>query len=248
MNIAIIGKGRVASHLGRALSSAGHEVAMCGGRNRDLPVPDEAEVVILSVKDSAISQVAQTLVQSKALVLHTSGSVPMDSIPSLRRGVFYPLQTFSLDRNVDFRKIPIFLEAGTEEDMSVLSQLASTISDTYLPMDSERRKILHLAAVLCCNFVNHLFAISHDILAEQGIPFSTLFPLMEETLDKVRALPPHEAQTGPAVRWDENVIQSHISMLANPVHREIYRLLSESIHFSHTENSAATDNDKLRPQ
>ena len=102
MNIAIIGKGRVASHLGRALSSAGHEVAMCGGRNRDLPVPDEAEVVILSVKDSAISQVAQTLVQSKALVLHTSGSVPMDSIPSLRRGVFYPLQTFSL---MDFPRI-----------------------------------------------------------------------------------------------------------------------------------------------
>lgn len=248
MNIAIIGKGRVATHLGRALSLAGHAVAMCGGRHRDLPVPEEVDVVILAIKDSAISQVAQTLVDSKALVLHTSGSVPMDAIASLRRGVLYPLQTFSIDRNVDFRKIPLFLEARTEEDMDLLSQLASAISDTNMPMDSERRRTLHLAAVLCCNFVNHLFSISYDILAEQGIPFSTLFPLMEETLDKVRALPPHDAQTGPAVRWDENVIQSHITMLANPIHREIYRLISESIHLAHTHNSSVFDNDKLRPQ
>ena len=248
MNIAIIGKGRVATHLGRALSLAGHAVAMCGGRHRDLPVPEEVDVVILAIKDSAISQVAQTFAGSKALVLHTSGSVPMDAIASLRRGVLYPLQTFSIDRNVDFRKIPLFLEARTEEDMALLSQLASAISDTNMPMDSERRRTLHLAAVLCCNFVNHLFSISYDILAEQGIPFSTLFPLMEETLDKVRALPPHDAQTGPAVRWDENVIQSHITMLANPIHREIYRLISESIHLAHIHNSSVADNDKLRPQ
>ena len=241
MNIAIIGKGRVATHLGRALSLAGHAVSMCGGRHRELPVPEEVDVVILAIKDSAISQVAQTLADSKALVLHTSGSVPMDAIPSVRRGVFYPLQTFSLDRNVDFRKIPLFLEARTEEDMALLAQLASDISDTHMPMDGERRKTLHLAAVLCCNFVNHLYSISHDILAEQRIPFSTLFPLMEETLDKVRALSPHDAQTGPAVRWDENVMQSHLSMLANPIHREIYRLLSESIHLSHTEKSAPAD-------
>ena len=241
MNIAIIGKGRVATHLARALFSAGHEVTMCGGRHRTQLVPAEAEVVILSVKDSAISQVAQTLADCKALVLHTSGSVPMDAIPSVRHGVFYPLQTFSLDRNVDFRKIPLFLEARTEEDMALLAQLASDISDTHMPMDGERRKTLHLAAVLCCNFVNHLYSISHDILAEQQIPFSTLFPLMEETLDKVRALSPREAQTGPAVRWDENVMQSHLSMLANPIHREIYSILSESIHLSHTEKSAPAD-------
>lgn len=241
MNIAIIGKGRVATHLARALSSAGHEVTMCGGRHRTRPVPAEAEVIILSVKDSAISQVAQTLARSHALVLHTSGSVSMDAIPSMRRGVFYPLQTFSLDRNVDFCKIPLFLEARTEADMALLVQLASAISGTYMPMDSERRKTLHLAAVLCCNFVNHLFSISHDILAEQGIPFSMLFPLMEETLDKVRTLSPHAAQTGPAVRWDENVMQSHLSMLANPIHREIYRILSESIHLSHTDKSTSTD-------
>ena len=247
MNIAIIGKGRVATHLGRALSLAGHEVTMCGGRRRDLPVPDEAEVVILAVKDSAISQVAQSLAHSKALVVHTSGSISMDAIPSSRCGVFYPLQTFSLDRDVDFRKIPIFIEAPTEEGLSILSQLASTISDTHFSMDSERRKAMHLAAVLCCNFVNHLFSISHDILADQGIPFSTLFPLIGETVDKVRVLSPHEAQTGPAVRWDENVMQSHMSMLANPIHREIYRLISESIHLTHIHNSSVADNDKLRP-
>ena len=234
MKIAIIGKGRVATHLFRALASAGHDMTMCGGRKRIQAVPTDAEVVILSIKDDAISAVASEFADSNALVLHTSGSISIDAIPSVRRGVMYPMQTFSMDRAVDFRQVPLFLEASSEEDMKMLSRLSATISDTQMPMNSEQRKTIHLAAVLCCNFVNHLFELSHDVMKEQGIPFSMLFPLIDETIAKIHTLTPHEAQTGPALRWDENVMQRHMDMLHEPRYREIYRLLSESIHVTHT--------------
>lgn len=234
MKIAIIGKGRVATHLSQALAFAGHDIINCGGRKRIQSVPQDADAVILAIKDAAIAQVASEFVASTALVLHTSGSVSMDVIPSKRRGVLYPMQTFSMERAVDFRHIPLFLEAGTEEDMDTLTQLAASISDTYMPMNGEQRKTVHLAAVLCCNFVNHLFELSHDVMTEQGLPFKILFPLIEETFDKIHTLTPHEAQTGPALRWDENVMQWHMAMLHEPRHREIYRLLSESIRVSHT--------------
>lgn len=234
MKIAIIGKGRVATHLSQALASAGHDMIMCGGRKRIQAVPADAEVVILSIKDDAIANVASEFADSNALVLHTSGSISIEAIPSAHRGVMYPMQTFSMDRAVDFRQIPLFLEASSEEDMKMLSRLSATISDTQMHMNSEQRKSLHLAAVLCCNFVNHLFELSHDVMKEQGIPFRILFPLIEETIAKIHTLTPHEAQTGPALRWDENVMQSHMDLLHEPRHREIYRLLSESIHVTHT--------------
>ena len=234
MKIAIIGKGRVATHLSQALASAGHDMIMCGGRKRIQAVPADAEVVIMSIKDDAIANVASEFADSNALVLHTSGSISIEAIPSAHRGVMYPMQTFSMDRAVDFRQIPLFLEASSEEDMKMLSRLSATISDTQMHMNSEQRKSLHLAAVLCCNFVNHLFELSHDVMKEQGIPFRILFPLIEETIAKIHTLTPHEAQTGPALRWDENVMQSHMDLLHEPRHREIYRLLSESIHVTHT--------------
>lgn len=234
MKIAVIGRGRVATHLTQALASAGHDMITCGGRKRVQNVPDDADVVIMAIKDAAIEQVASELASSKALVVHTSGSVAMDVIPSERRGVLYPMQTFSMERAVDFRNIPLFLEAGSEDDMTILSRLAASISNTQMPLNGEQRKTLHLAAVLCCNFVNHLFELSHDVLSEQNIPFKILFPLIEETFAKIHTLTPHEAQTGPALRWDENVMQWHMAMLHDPRHREIYRLLSESIRVTHT--------------
>lgn len=229
MRIAIIGKGRVATHLSGALLSAGHDVVMCGGRNRLQPVPEDTELLILSVNDDSIAQVSQEFVESKALVVHTSGSIAMDTILSSRHGVLYPMQTFSFDRDVDFRKVPLFLEAATEADLKVLSQLASTISDKWMPMNGEQRKTMHLAAVLCCNFVNHLYEISYDVLQEKGIPFDVLFPLIEETNAKIHTLTPHEAQTGPALRGDERVMQWHESMLQDSTRKEIYRKLSDSI-------------------
>jgi predicted short-subunit dehydrogenase-like oxidoreductase (DUF2520 family) len=233
MKIALIGKGRVATHMSRALLKAGHDVTMCGGKSRTCPVPSDVEVVIISVKDDAISFVASEFADSSSLVLHTSGSISIEAIPATRRGVIYPMQTFSMDREVDFRQVPLFLETSLPEDMSVLSQLASTISDIHMPMKGEQRKILHLAAVFSCNFVNHLFEISHDVLAEHSIPFRILFPLIQETVSKIQTLTPHEAQTGPALRWDETVMQGHIEKLGDSKRRLIYQMLSESIRATH---------------
>ncbi len=230
MKIAVIGRGRVATHLVQALIGAGHEVTECGGRQRMNAVPADAQVIILAIKDDAIGDVAKEFASSKALVLHTSGSTSMDSLPCLHRGVLYPMQTFSLEREVDFRKVPLFLEAAQEEDMSVLTNLAASISDTYMPMNGEKRRVMHLAAVLCCNFTNHLYDIAHQVMSKECLPFDLLLPLIDETVAKIHSLTPREAQTGPALRWDEKIISQHEEMLTNPLHRDIYHLLSKSIH------------------
>ena len=229
MKIAFIGKGRVATHMSKAFLSAQHDVVMCGGKTRLFPVPADADVVIISIKDDAIEEVAREFIESDALILHTSGSVSIEVIPSKRRGVLYPMQTFSFEREVDFRHVPLFLETSSEDDMHLLSRMAHDISDKQYPLNSNQRKTLHLAAVLCCNFVNHLLVLSHEVLNDSDIPFHTLLPLIDETIAKIHYIPPVEAQTGPAVRWDEKVISSHIDMLRDPLHKEIYRLLSESI-------------------
>lgn len=234
MNIAIIGKGRVATHLSQALKRAGHKVTDCGGRQRVRQIPEDAEVIVIAVKDDAIVSVAREFADSNCLVVHTSGSVALEAIPCRHRGVLYPMQTFSMERQVDFRKIPLFLETASEEDMPVLTELASSISDVHMYMDGEKRRVMHLAAVLCCNFTNHLYDIAHEIMQKAEIPFEVLLPLIDETVAKIRTLTPHEAQTGPAIRWDEEVMRWHKEMLQNPLHREIYRLMSESIKASHS--------------
>lgn len=197
-------------------------------------VPDDADIILLAVKDDAIASVAGEFSGRECLVAHTSGSVPVDAIACAHRGVLYPMQTFSMEREVDFRKVPLFLETASDEDMPLLTQLAGSISDVCMQMDGEKRKVMHLAAVLCCNFANHLYDIAHEMMARENIPFDVLFPLIDETVAKIHGLTPHEAQTGPAIRWDEGVISRHMDMLQNPIHREIYRLMSESIRASHS--------------
>ncbi|MCM1372326.1 MAG: DUF2520 domain-containing protein [Bacteroides sp.] len=234
MRIAIIGKGRVATHLSRTLVHAGHEVTECGGRQRVHEVPENAEFIILSIKDDAIPTVAKEFVDCNCMVVHTSGSVSIDAIPCRHRGVLYPMQTFSMEREVDFRQVPLFLETAMEEDMPLLTHLAASISDVYMYMDGNKRRVMHLAAVLCCNFTNHLYDIAHAMMTKEGIPFEMLLPLIDETTAKIRTISPNEAQTGPAVRWDEKVMERHMHMLKEPLHRDIYRLMSESIRASHS--------------
>lgn len=229
MKIAIIGKGRVATHLSQALTCAGHDVTECGGKQRLHDVPKDAEIIVIAIKDDAISAVAEEFTDRDCLIIHTSGSVSIDTLPCQHRGVLYPMQTFSMERELNFRKIPLFLETARPEDMPQLVKMASSISDVWMPMNGEKRRVMHLAAVLCCNFTNHLYDLAHDLMEKENIPFEVLFPLIDETCAKIHTLTPHEAQTGPAVRWDENVISRHMEMLKNPVHREIYHLMSESI-------------------
>jgi predicted short-subunit dehydrogenase-like oxidoreductase (DUF2520 family) len=147
-----------------------------------------------------------------------------------RYGSLYPLQTFSKQREADFWNVPFFIEAVRKEDAEYLKTIAGSLSSKIYEADSEQRKYLHLAAVFACNFVNHLYALSADILERYNLPFDLLLPLIDETARKIHELPPNYAQTGPAVRYDKNIIDKHLIMLTDrPEVQEIYRLLSENI-------------------
>lgn len=148
-----------------------------------------------------------------------------------RYGVFYPMQTFSKQRTVDFRQIPVFVESNSAADTQTLKDIASVLSEKVYEATSEQRKSLHLAAVFTCNFTNHMYALAAELLKKYQLPFEVMLPLIDETARKVHELEPRLAQTGPAIRYDENVINNHLQMLSDePGMQELYRLISESIH------------------
>ena len=227
--ITLIGTGNLGTNLAAALLKAGHKVVQLHGRSFQLD-EIEGDVVIISIKDDALRAVAEKLKDTDKLVVHTAGSVPMNVLPTARRGVFYPMQTFSKQRIVDFSEIPIFLESGT--DIELLEELAHSVSQKVFHIDSEKRKSLHLAAVFACNFANHCYDLAAQILQQHDIPFEVMLPLIDETARKVHTLSPHEAQTGPAVRYDKRIIEKQENMLTGDK-KEIYHLMSQSIHNSH---------------
>jgi len=233
MRIVLIGRGRLATNLEYALLSAGHEVASINSRTLE-SLPSEADVFVVAVKDAALSDVirAATKGRESQLFVHTAGSMPMDMFKGLTAhyGVFYPMQTFSKERLVDFNDISVFLETNDAVSMERLKMLSTTLTTHIYELDSEGRKHLHLAAVFACNFVNHCYALSAEVLAAKGLPFSVMLPLVDETAQKVHELAPREAQTGPAVRGDQNVMQMQANMLAdNPAVKQIYEALSNDI-------------------
>ena len=233
MKIVLIGRGRLATNLEHALLSAGHEVASINSRTLEA-LPLEADVYIVAVKDAALADVirAATKGRESQLFVHTAGSMPMDIFKGLtvHYGVFYPMQTFSKERLVDFNDISVFLETNDAVSMERLKMLSTTLTTHIYELDSEGRKHLHLAAVFACNFVNHCYALSAEVLAAKGLPFSVMLPLVDETAQKVHELAPREAQTGPAVRGDQNVTQMQANMLAgNPAVKQIYEALSNDI-------------------
>jgi len=233
MRIVLIGRGRLATNLEYALLSAGHEVASINSRTLE-SLPLEADVFVVAVKDAALSDVirAATKGRESQLFVHTAGSMPMDMFKGLTAhyGVFYPMQTFSKERLVDFNDISVFLETNDAVSMERLKMLSTTLTTHIYELDSEGRKHLHLAAVFACNFVNHCYALSAEVLAAKGLPFSVMLPLVDETAQKVHELAPREAQTGPAVRGDQNVMQMQANMLAgNPAVKQIYEALSNDI-------------------
>jgi predicted short-subunit dehydrogenase-like oxidoreductase (DUF2520 family) len=233
MRIVLIGRGRLATNLEHALLSAGHEVASINSRTLEA-LPLEADVYIVAVKDAALADVirAATKGRESQLFVHTAGSMPMDIFKGLtvHYGVFYPMQTFSKERLVDFNDISVFLETNDAVSMERLKMLSTTLTTHIYELDSEGRKHLHLAAIFACNFVNHCYALSAEVLAAKGLPFSVMLPLVDETAQKVHELAPREAQTGPAVRGDQNVMQMQANMLAgNPAVKQIYEALSNDI-------------------
>lgn len=224
----LIGNGNVASHLGLALEQADHRVVRLGGRNRTVPIPRDADLYVIAVTDSAIASVAAEIGDVPGLVVHTAGSVPMSVLPQRRKGVLYPLQTFTKGRPVDMRSVPLFVESEGGEEL--LLHVASQLSDIVIPMDSERRRYLHLAAVFCNNFTNHMYRITEELLSQHDIPFEVMLPIIDETARKVHSLTPAQAQTGPAVRWNQSVMEAQQNLLERDDLRQLYQIISKSIH------------------
>lgn len=245
ISIVILGSGNVASHLISAFQkSAEIEVKQVFARNSSTTISGfpkekivhtidqltEADVYIISVTDNAIENIANQLLFENKLVVHTSGTMSIDVLSKKnRRGVLYPLQTFSKNKEIDFSTIPICLEAETNDDFLLLEKLAQKISLKIYSIDSSQRKAIHVSAVFVCNFVNHLYQLGNEICQENNIPFEILYPLIEETADKIKTLSPLDAQTGPAKRNDTATINTHLQFLKEEDKKEIYKILTKSI-------------------
>lgn len=231
MNIVIIGQGNVSTNLDYAFRKKGVACQMVSSRDGLDQLP-QANVYIYAVKDEALtSVVAQVQGKEKSLHLHTSGTMPIsvfgDDKP--HAGIFYPFQTFSKARIIeDFSTVPIFFEARGIDDISAVYSLALTITSHVYETTQYDRERLHVAGVYACNFTNLMYAIAADLLQHTHIPFKALLPLIDETAAKVHMLAPRDAQTGPARRGDENVMNHHMELL-NDEQRNIYQLLSEAI-------------------
>ncbi len=254
MRIVLIGAGNLATHLGKALCDAHHDVVQVYSRTishaqqladvlhaRCTDSTDElvkdAECYVFAVKDQVLPALIKEVwglhTDPSALFVHTAGSVPLDVFPEEMKsyGVFYPMQTFSKQREVVFADIPVFVEGNNDETLSTLEQLARSISKSVYRLSSADRLYLHLSAVWACNFVNHCYDIASKILEPAGIPFDVMLPLIDETARKVHELSPKEAQTGPAVRYDERVMNAQLALMKeHPMLQDIYRQLSQSIH------------------
>lgn len=195
-------------------------------------IAPKADFYIFSIKDDALIDVLINLPALDGICLHTAGSVPMDIFSSYtnKYGVLYPLQTFNKERNIDFSEVPIFIEASNQESQLRIQTLALGLSQKIYILNSDKRKYLHLAAVFACNFTNHMYTLSSEILEQINIDSTVLEPLIEETARKIKTLHPKQAQTGPAVRYDENVIKKHIDLIQDEEVKQLYQLISQSIH------------------
>lgn len=192
-----------------------------------------ADIYVIAVKDDKIINVSRKLNSKLALVVHTAGGIAMDILNSHpRAGVLYPLQTFSKKKQVKFENIPICIEAKSEVDLQMLAKLAVELTGNVYKIDSIQRKSLHVAAVFVSNFVNYLYSEGEQICLKNDIPFEILLPLIKETAHKVSLMSPLEAQTGPAVRNDRVVIETHLEQLTGD-QKKIYSLLTHSIKHLH---------------
>lgn len=254
MRITLIGAGRVATHLGRALRDAGHEVGQVYSHTLAHAEPlakvlgAEAindlsnlrvgsDIYLFCLKDAVLEQVASeclTALRSQEatccpLFAHTGGSMSLDVLPTERRAVLWPMQTFSMDRDVDWQQVHVFTEATSDE--ALLREMLDGITPHVHSVSAPQRQRLHLASVFACNFSNHMYTLSARLLEEIGVGFDALLPLVDETVRKVHQLSPREAQTGPAVRGDENVMRKHLDALqGDPLLQQIYQTISKSIH------------------
>lgn len=251
LHIVFIGAGNLATNLAKSLHQHHFKIDQVYSRTEDSAkllanavgaeytthledVLLHRDLYIISLRDGAFLELIPQIMEQKsdALVVHTAGSIPMDVLTpyTQRCGVLYPMQTFSKSRAVEFDTIPFFIESNNEEDKDLLISIASELSSKVFEADSTQRKKLHLAAVFASNFANHMYSLSAEILQKYGLPFESMLSLIDETTRKVHQVQPHKAQTGPAIRNDQDVMNEHLNMLKDmPDIQAIYKLLSSSI-------------------
>jgi predicted short-subunit dehydrogenase-like oxidoreductase (DUF2520 family) len=246
--ITIIGAGNVATHIGRALLNKGFEINQVYSYSKHnafelanelnaMPcddikyISDESDIYIVCIKDDYIKEVVQQISFKSKVVVHTSGSIPMNVLDQFENhGIFYPLQTFSKEKDVDMKNVPFCIEANNNETKTTLLELAKGLSNNVNEINSEQRKKIHLAAVFACNFSNYMYTISENILKQDNIDFNIIKPLILETAKKIQNKKPFEMQTGPAKRKDNEVIDNQMEQLVNqPDYQDIYKLITQSI-------------------
>lgn len=248
ISVTLVGSGNVAHHLAKALSNAPNVVLdrwvvrtpssvlidINTTFSEKFDEPSSSQIIILAISDDAIADYSASLNQSDALLVHTSGSVNLhDMDKKHRRGVFYPLQTFSKNKPLEFSSIPICIEALQNEDLNLLTALADALGCKSRVISSEQRLALHLAAVFVNNFSNQMYRIAHEITDGARLDFDLLKPLILETALKIQDLSPYQAQTGPALRKDQKTIKRHLKQLEKENHRLIYELITKSIQQTH---------------
>ena len=241
LKVSVLGSGNLGTHMVNLLNDSS-EVKLVQWYSRskiddqeievtnDITMLKNAEIYILCVSDDSISDLSNQLIFNNKLVVHTSGSTTYESINKKnRRGVFYPLQSFSKTRKLNYSEIPVCIEAENDIDLNILIDLCNKIGCSFHKINFEQRKNLHLAAVITNNFTNYLFSLSKEILSDQNLNFDILKPLINETVNKIHKLDPSESQTGPARRNDQNIIDMHIKMLKDQDHQNLYKLISQMI-------------------
>ena len=237
-SVVIIGSGNLAEALARAVAASPLGLRQVFGRNRDRVAAVAALSGTVGESDPsrlarAVAEVASSLpIDAAAVVAHTAGSVPVDALARFpRRAVFYPFQTFTKGREVDFSEIPILVETASPDLRGEVETFARCLSRTVLYADSALRGQVHLAGVFACNFANHLFELGGEVLRRAGVSADLLRPLIAETTAKaLAAARPAAVQTGPAVRGDLPTQERHLRLLADDaLLSDIYRLITQSI-------------------
>lgn len=254
-SISFVGSGNVATHLAQAFQLAHLQIQEVYSPNEQHAlafskmfkctkvkspnlISSDADLILLCVPDTQVALVAKQISRGRAIIAHTSGIVPLSGIQGngCCTGVFYPLQTFSLGRMVDFLEIPICIEGNETHTNDMLTRLAYKLSNKVVSVTSPEREMLHLTAVMVNNFSNMLYGMAHEILEENHLDFKLLLPLIRETASKVVEMSPKEAQTGPARRKDLTTIQRHHDLLTQfPHYQQLYQLITDQIIKKHHE-------------
>ncbi|MDR1371066.1 MAG: DUF2520 domain-containing protein [Dysgonamonadaceae bacterium] len=249
-DIVLVGAGNLATQLGITLRDNGFPVVCVYSRTSDsaatlgkrlhvpytnnlADIPSDAGIYIFSVKDDALPGLLEIFPSNQGLWVHTAGSIPLSIFENYadRYGVVYPLQTFSKNRDVSFGDVPVFVEANNDRDNSLLLDFARGFSKKVVPLSSEKRKYYHLAAVFACNFSNHMYTLASEILDQQDLDWKFLQALIRETAAKIEDLSPADAQTGPAIRYDLEIINKQLELLqGDEIKQELYEKISYNIH------------------